>query len=1073
MKIFGLDLGEEKPFTPLITNHLINRDESSTIRPELKGLAIPEAKKPANIAPVKSSVLSYASINGRRGEFNECEYDLPLINRIIDTDSYCHQAFLKKTGLMFKEGFEFVGPNPKTIQYIKLRFDQIARATGIPNAELLRAIGNSLVSKANAFLVKVRKESASGGRTRNASGSARELEPIAGYFIAPAETMQYEADKMGRVTKWKQELPDGNYLFFKPEDVVHIYFNKKEGFVFGTPTITPVVDDIRSLRKIEENIELLVYQHLFPLFHYKIGSDQFPATIDEQGNDEIEVARTEIRSMPSEGGVVTSHRHEIQLIGAENRSLRAEGYLDHFKKRVFSGLGISAVDMGEGECYSADTQTLTENGWKYHWQIDHTTERIGTYNPDTNRVEFHLANYKHESFYSGKMIHFKERRSPINKSNSTDILVTPSHDMWVMRSGAIGFQKIPASEVKPGNQLLLSAKFQETRFTSELPDEIINDWYTLAGYVYNFGKLESGQIVIQKRSKKLDELISILDRLAINYDLTHLRGFALSDDRVTFSPTVISNPDYDLTQYLSQNLILETILNIPVESRNLFLLGILNSFPYKKSAKYSRKSYKSGAIQTFRITDPDKHDILQLLALSAGHFAEIEEDNLYIKLLLKAKHYGFLGETQIKSVNYSGTIYCYNVPNHLFLTRRNGKVAIAGNTANRSTSDSMSRNLVDSVKDIQRIIESQFTEFVINELLLESTFGADVLNTENRVQIRFKEIDLDYQIKKEAHYADQFTKNTISQHEARIGMGRQPMAIPPADEVASGDTSLPEKYPEWYATQWKLISEPQALIQSIDEQYSAAAKAAAENRATSITPGQSEEAATEQTEHEVELEKEKGKAKVAIARMKPRPAARKDSFLVTRFNNLEEDTVRMISTELYSQNWFRQIAFLTETEMIKELRARSMTAFNSGYQSILSTGTTQIQANIRNRSKIETRVNFYVNRLVRHTIQAIQRQNIDHLEKGVKIQKVKAAFEALRFRNDFIEDVEIRKAYNLGVLEAARDTGRKTWTLEVDSSSCEGCKLAATKTYMVDDSLDLDTIPPLHANSRSRIKLVT
>jgi TATA-box binding protein (TBP) (component of TFIID and TFIIIB) len=97
---------------------------------------------------------------------------------------------------------------------------------------------------------------------------------------------------------------------------------------------------------------------------------------------------------------------------------------------------------------------------------------------------------------------------------------------------------------------------------------------------------------------------------------------------------------------------------------------------------------------------------------------------------------------EFKTVDYDGKIYCYNVPNHLFITRRNGKIAIHGNTANRATSDNMSRNLVDSVKDIQRVLESQFTDFVINELLLESNFGSDVLSEKTAVKLKFKEIIL-------------------------------------------------------------------------------------------------------------------------------------------------------------------------------------------------------------------------------------------------------------------------------------------------------------------------------------------
>jgi len=53
--------------------------------------------------------------------------------------------------------------------------------------------------------------------------------------------------------------------------------------------------------------------------------------------------------MHDNGGVTTSERTKITSIGAESLALRVESYLEHFKKRVYSGLGMSAIDFGEGD----------------------------------------------------------------------------------------------------------------------------------------------------------------------------------------------------------------------------------------------------------------------------------------------------------------------------------------------------------------------------------------------------------------------------------------------------------------------------------------------------------------------------------------------------------------------------------------------------------------------------------------------------------------------------------------------------------------------------------------------------
>jgi ribosomal protein L37AE/L43A len=312
-------------------------------------VTIPDTKRPALMKPVKNPTLRYHTQRGiGRGAFQPAEYDLAEMGRIEDTDSYVRQAFSKKTALMFKESWDLIGPNRRTIKYIKTRLAQISAATGISTNTLFREIGSAIVRKSNAFLIKVRKTEASGGKLRRVPGSNTPLQPVAGYFIAPAETMEFEL-RGNRIGRWRQKMPNGDIKYYSVKDVIHISYDRKEGFVFGTPTLIPVIDDIRALRKIEENVEMLIYQHIFPLFQYIVGTPEMPAGITESGEREIDVVRKEIMYMPTEGGIVTPERHEVKAIGAEGRALRAEGYLEHFKKRVFSGLGVSAVDMGEGE----------------------------------------------------------------------------------------------------------------------------------------------------------------------------------------------------------------------------------------------------------------------------------------------------------------------------------------------------------------------------------------------------------------------------------------------------------------------------------------------------------------------------------------------------------------------------------------------------------------------------------------------------------------------------------------------------------------------------------------------------
>lgn len=299
---------------------------------------------------LKNPVTNY----GYREIFVSSEYDLSQISLIEDGESYVRQAFQKKTALMFKEGEIFSGKNEETIKYIKTRIRQIEFVTGIPWRSLLRMTGKELISKSNFFWVKVRKASASGGTVGH-----KKKKPIAGYFPMPAETVFIRKDKDGVIIKYKQILQDGRWMEFDPEDVIHFKTNVKPGLNFGTPQIIPVIPDIQALRRLEENVEVLFYQTLFPVFQYKVGTESKPASTitlpDGQVMDEIEYVRYQIQNMPSEGGIVTPERHEVKYIGANGQIPDYQSTLAYFKSRVLAGLGISGLDIGDSDTANRST----------------------------------------------------------------------------------------------------------------------------------------------------------------------------------------------------------------------------------------------------------------------------------------------------------------------------------------------------------------------------------------------------------------------------------------------------------------------------------------------------------------------------------------------------------------------------------------------------------------------------------------------------------------------------------------------------------------------------------------------
>jgi len=310
-----------------------------------------------SVKSVRNKVLSYTERH--RGQWFRPEYDLEEIQIAQDTDSYLFRALQKKTNRFLVAGWELVGKNEATLAYVKDRIGGIEVATNLPFDVLLTQTAHDLMRYSNCMWVKVRDQEASSGKVRT-DVAGNELDPVAGYFVLPFETLQFKTKPNGEIKKILQETPSGQKKEFRPKDVIHFYINRKPGFAIGTPEVLPVLDDIALLRRLEENVEELIESSLYPLFHYQVGSDSMPERYGPDGLKETDVVKSTIEYMPAGGIYVSDHRHQIQAIGSEGRALRVEGYLDYFKKRVFAGLGISSVDMGDGDTANRSTaQTLS------------------------------------------------------------------------------------------------------------------------------------------------------------------------------------------------------------------------------------------------------------------------------------------------------------------------------------------------------------------------------------------------------------------------------------------------------------------------------------------------------------------------------------------------------------------------------------------------------------------------------------------------------------------------------------------------------------------------------------------
>jgi uncharacterized protein YifE (UPF0438 family) len=337
--------------------------------------ASPQDYNPKNVRIKKVGRATLTS-GGGGDTFEPPEWDFNQIDDAYSTSSYTRQAIDKYIELMFKESYDFVGPTPDTIEYIRKRFKMMAIATGKPVKQFFTEMAEDLVKYSNVFIVKARQKNSKGLQMQGKSlTGVTGNQPIAGYFLLSPTTVSILRDEHGTIKKYEQEVPgNGDPIEFKPEDVIHIYYKKDRGKAFGQPFILPVLDDIRALREAEESVLRLLYRHLFPLYQYKVGIAEPGFEADDK---EIENVRQQIENMPADGGIVTPERHDIKVIGADGEAIDAKDYLEHFEKRVFTGLGVSSTVMGRGD--TANRSTADNMTKEMHDRIKAFQEVMSTF----------------------------------------------------------------------------------------------------------------------------------------------------------------------------------------------------------------------------------------------------------------------------------------------------------------------------------------------------------------------------------------------------------------------------------------------------------------------------------------------------------------------------------------------------------------------------------------------------------------------------------------------------------------------------------------------------------------------
>lgn len=282
------------------------------------------------------------------------------IEAAYQVDSYVRQGVDKYAEAMILNGWYLDGDNDTAIQYLKLRFRafEIAHPKQTPFDQLIADLCRDFVKYGNCFLVKARTKNPTpvqGIRMQGVGGQ----NPLGALFRVHPLMMQEERDKQGRHIGWINRSGSGggattrgqkNEARFKLDEVIHIPYCPPAGAIWGESVLAPVLEDVRNYRQMEDMVLKLMYKHLHPLMHQEVP-DTTGTGLGRQ--EDVDAAAAAHSLMAPDGFIVTGPGTKITMLGAESHALRAEGYMRMMRQRVYGGLGMSELLMGEATTASA------------------------------------------------------------------------------------------------------------------------------------------------------------------------------------------------------------------------------------------------------------------------------------------------------------------------------------------------------------------------------------------------------------------------------------------------------------------------------------------------------------------------------------------------------------------------------------------------------------------------------------------------------------------------------------------------------------------------------------------------
>ena len=365
----------------------------------------------------------------------------------------------------------------------------------------------------------------------------------------------------------------------------------------------------------------------------------------------------------------------------------------------------------ELNCHDDKTEIMTNEGF-IKFSALHPGYQVAQYNQDTKEISYVKPSRYVDKHYTGNMVKVG------GKGSSLDFCVTPNHEMLIDRVDykriktktfkilaqeltAKSYEHIPVAGKGSGNEDILSlyeklailhqADGSTSGSYTELTEEEMSycqlgskrGWETKTGL-----KQQPGHFTLKfgfNKQRKIKQFLEDFGRYTECHEwATNTSGYRHF-----------------------------CIRNVPPKWVNKDFTKIfdITTFSQKKAIAFLTylvkwDGFKAGKGYGYSNTNKASIDFVQQVAVLAGYKANISvcpdnRKNTYntcYKVHFYNKNYvtnQTLKRTLNKNYQYSGHVYCVTVPDGNIITRRNGKILIAGNSASKAVEAALYKVLLD------------------------------------------------------------------------------------------------------------------------------------------------------------------------------------------------------------------------------------------------------------------------------------------------------------------------------------------------------------------------------------------